>query len=127
MGEAEIRALVDQVAAKPEDHDLRQQAAEALDAAGKRAEATALLAPLINVTGHDDDAGLPCLCKVCLPTAPDVAESAGMKFRRAFAVTNRRVLHFWNLAELEGERRAVRSSVSRALATRLAAQKGRSR
>lgn len=120
MGEAEIRALVDKVAARPDDHDLRQQAAEALDAAGQRAEATALLAPLINVTGHDDDAGLPCLCKACLPTAPDTAESAGMKFKRAFAVTGRRVLHFWNLAELEGERRNVRASVSRALAARLA-------
>lgn len=127
MGEAEIRALVDKVAARPDDHELRQQAAEALDAAGQRAEATALLAPLINVTGHDDDAGLPCLCKTCLPTAPAAAESAGMKFKRAFAVTGTRVLHFWNLAELEGERRAVRGSVSRALATRLAAQKGRRR
>lgn len=122
MGEAEIRALVERVQATPEDDALRKEAAEALDHAHRRDEAIALLAPFINLTGHDDDTGLPCLCRTCSPTAPSTAEANGLQFRRAFAITGRRVLHFWNLAELEGERRQVRASVEDALARRLAAQ-----
>jgi len=75
---------------------------------------------VVNVTGHDDDAGLPCLCKACLPHAASTAEAAGMQFQRSFAVTGTRVLHFWMLAELAGDERNVRASVAEALATRLA-------
>ena len=74
---------------------------------------------LINVTGHDDDAGLPCLCKGCLPRAASTAEAAGMQFERTFAVAGTRVLHFWTLTELAAERRHVRASVAEALAARL--------
>ena len=80
-------------------------------------------AELINVTGHDGEAGLPCLCKACLPAAGEAAEASGMQFRRTWAVAGPRVLHFWVLAELAGserEVREVRDSVASALATRLA-------
>ena len=40
-----------------------------------------------------------------------------MKFKRSFAVTNNRVLHFWAPTELD--RVPVRKSVAEALATRL--------
>jgi len=121
----EIRALLTQLDAKPDDHELRRNAAVALDAAGKRDEALGVLAPFVNLTGHDDDAGLPCLCKACLPRAGATAESAGMQFQRSFAVVKNRVLHFWMLAELAGERAGVRDSVTTALQTRLARRGGR--
>jgi len=120
MGAEEIRALLDRLNATPDDADLRRRAAEALDAAGRRDEAMPLLAPLVNLTGHDDDVGLPCLCKGCLPRAGASAEASGMKFKRSFAVVGTRVLHFWQLAEQEPERQSVRRSVAAALAARLA-------
>jgi len=120
VGADEISSLLVKLQANPEDLDTRRRAAEALDAAGKRADAMSVLAQLVNLTGHDEDAGLPCLCKRCLPAAGDSAESEGMKFSRSFAVVERRVLHFWMLAELEHERAAVRETVTTALAARLA-------
>lgn len=123
MGPDEIRALLEQLEASPGDALLRRRAAEALDAAGRRDEALPVLAPLVNLTGHDDDDGLPCLCKRCLPAAGRTAEAGGMQFTRSFAVAGTRVLHFWQLTELEGERAAVRATVARAMHTRAAAMK----
>ena len=57
MGADDVQALLGKLQVSPEDHELRRRAAEALDATGQRDEAVALLAPLVNVTGHDDDAG----------------------------------------------------------------------
>ncbi len=123
MGVDEIQTLLGQLESAPNDAALRTRAAEVLDAAGRRAEAFALLAPLINVSGHDDDAGLPCLCKLCLPRAGETAEAAGMTFKRSFAVTSNRVLHFWTPTELD--RAPVRKSVTEALATRLRRRGGK--
>jgi hypothetical protein len=119
MGADEVQALLGKLDASPRDHELRVAAAEALDAAGRRDEAVAVLAAFVNVTGHDDDAGLPCLCKRCLPTAGPTAEAAGIPFQRSFAVANDRVLHFWMPSEMSGTRAAVRRSVADALETRL--------
>ncbi len=127
MGADEIRALLDQLEASPGDAELRRRAAEELDAAGRRDEAMPILAPLVNLSGHDDDDGLPCLCKRCLPAAGWTAEAAGMSFTRSFAVAGTRVLHYWQLAELEGERAAVRSSVASAMRVRAAVMKERRR
>jgi hypothetical protein len=104
---------------RPDDLDLRRVAAEALDAEGSLDDAIEILAPFVNLTGHDDDAGLPCLCKKCLPVAGKDAEAAGMKFVRSFAVAGNRVLHFWMLAEQARERAEVRAGVSDALRERL--------
>jgi hypothetical protein len=125
VGADEIRSMLVQLQAKPDDDDLRRRAAEALDAEGQRDDALAVLAPLINLTGHDDDTQLPCLCKGCLPTAAASADAGGWAFRRSFAVVGRRVLHFWQLAEQEHERAAVRASVTAALRKRLEPQKRR--
>jgi hypothetical protein len=122
MGD-DIQAMLGKLEASPQDHALRARAAEALDAADRGAEALALVGTLVNVTGHDEDAGLPCLCKRCLPQAPATAESAGMAFQRTFAVARDRVLHFWYLTELAGNRAQVRNSVAGALAIRLAPRK----
>ena len=118
-----MRALLIQLQTSPADRDLRRRAAEALDAEGQHEDATAVLAPLVNLTGHDDDTGLPCLCKACLPHAGRTAESAGMPFERSFAVVGDRVLHFWTLTELAADRAGVRASVAAALRERLAAVK----
>jgi hypothetical protein len=103
---------------RPDDVALRRQAAEALDAAGQFDEAATVLAPLVNVSGHESDTGLPCLCKACLPFAGRTAESGGMQFSRSFAIAQTRVLHFWQLADQA--RAAVRVSVTEALDRRLA-------
>ena len=107
-----------QLQARPDDVELRLRAAEALDAGGKLDDASLVLAPLRNVTGHEADAGLPCLCKACLPAAPGTAEAAGMQFVRSFAVADGRVLHFWQLADQH--RGDIRASVTTALRARLA-------
>ena len=104
--------------AHPDDVDLRVRAAEALDAAGKPDDAVMVLAPLRNVSGHETDTGLPCLCKACIAVAPRAAEAAGMQFVRSFAVADRRVLHFWQLADQH--RGEIRASVTTALRARLA-------
>jgi hypothetical protein len=119
MGEAEeIQALLRQLEQAPDNATLRGRAADALDAAGRRDEAMAILAPVVNITGHDDDTGLPCLCKACLSRSTETAEAAGMTFRRSFAVARNRVLYFWTPRELD--RPGVRRSVSEALDQRLA-------
>jgi len=123
MGADEIRSMLIRLSSTPGDPELRRAAAEALDAAGQRDDVWPILAPLVNLTGHDDDTGLPCLCKACLPGAGATAEASGMQFQRSFAVAGDRVLHFWMLAELEHERAAVRASVTAALQARLAAIK----
>ena len=123
MGADEIRSLLIRLSSTPNDPELRRRAAEALDAAGQRDDVWPILAPLVNLTGHDDDTGLPCLCKTCLPRAGATAEASGMQFQRSFAVAGDRVLHFWMLSELDHERAAVRASVTAALQLRLATVK----
>jgi hypothetical protein len=122
MGD-EIRSLLIKLQSSPGDPELRRVTAEALDAAGQRDDIAPILAPLVNLTGHDDDTGLPCLCKACLPNAAQTAEASGMKFERSFAVAGNRVLHFWMLEELAHERAQVRASVTAALHARLRAVK----
>ena len=117
MGADDIESLLVRLASRPGDADLRLQTAEALDAQGKADAVAAILATFVNLTGHDDDAGLPCLCKACLPTAPLATESNGFAWTRSFAVVGTRVLHFWQLAEQH--RAQVRASVTASLRTRL--------
>lgn len=119
MGLDDIRSLLVELALHPDDAALRRRTAEALDDHGSRDDLGAVLAPLVNLTGHDDDAQLPCLCKRCLPTAGTSAAAGGMQFERSFAVLGTRVLHYWLLAEQKAERANVRASVTAALAKRL--------
>jgi hypothetical protein len=123
VGADEIRSMLIQLQARPDDAELRRRTAEALDAQGQRDDAAAVLAPLVNLTGHDNDAQLPCLCKKCLPLAGPTADAQGMAFRRTWAVVGTRVLHFWMLADQDSERAGIRQSVASALRQRFAAQK----
>ncbi len=117
MGVDEIQALLGKLNQSPDDVALRGQTAAALESAGRHPEVLTVLAPLVNVTGHDDDTGLPCLCKRCLPLAADSADAAGMQFRRTFAIARDRVLHYWTLRDLP--RDTVRRDVAAALDARL--------
>ena len=125
MAADDLVGMLAELAARPSDHELRRRAAEALDDEGRHGEALGVLAPLVNLTGHDDDVELPCLCKRCLPLAERTASARDMQFVRAFAIVGTRVLHFWMLAEQAGVRARVRASVTAALRTRLAARERR--
>lgn len=123
MASDDVAAMLAELAIRPSDHELRRRAAEALDDQGRDDEVAGVLAPLVNLTGHDDDVGLPCLCTRCLPGAGRAASAHDMQFVRAFAVVGTRVLHFWMLAEQQPERARVRASVASALRARLDAQR----
>jgi hypothetical protein len=123
MASDDLVAMLAELAIRPSDHELRRRVAEALDDQGRDDEVAGVLAPLVNLTGHDDDVGLPCLCMRCLPVAGRVASAHDMQFVRAFAVVGSRVLHFWMLAEQQPERAKVRASVASALRARLDAQR----
>lgn len=117
-----IAALVELVAApaaSAQSAALRARCAEELERRGELAQAQTVLAALVNFTGHDDAGPLPCLCKRCLPAAPVSAQAGGLTFRRSFAVSGTRVLHFWLPEELEPDRRELRRAVGQALRTRL--------
>lgn len=107
-----IDALLEALAAEPEDEALRARAAEALCAAGRDAEAVALLAErLVNLTAHDGPT-LPCLCRRCLQPTLTEAEADGMSFVRRFVVGNQRVLYYWaprEIADDPGLARSVRT------------------
>jgi hypothetical protein len=84
-----------------------------------RKKIDAALAGFVNLHGHDDDTGLPCLCRDCLPSAGVSATAEGMTFFRSFVIAGTRVLHFWMLEEVTAQRENVRRSVQTALVQRL--------
>lgn len=105
------------LASRPADAELRLKAAEALDARDKPDEVVAILDGFVNLTGHDDEAGLPCLCKTCFPAAPLAVEAGGFSWTRSFAVAGTRVLYFYQLSDQH--RPAVRESVAQSMRLRL--------
>lgn len=120
MATDELVALLVQVIQRPGEAELRRRAAELLEQRGLFAEALAVLASLVNFTGHEEAPALPCLCKTCLASAGVKAETSGMTFTRAFAVSGTRVLHFWLADELAAQRGEVRRAVGEALRSKLA-------
>lgn len=122
MATDELVALLVQVIQRPGEAELRRRAAELLEQRGLFAEALAVLAPLVNFTGHEEAPALPCLCKTCLASAGVEAETSGMTFTRAFAVSGTRVLHFWLADELAAQRGEVRRAVGEALRSKLASR-----
>lgn len=122
MATDELVALLVQVIQRPGEAEPRRRAAELLEQRGLFAEALAVLAPLVNFTGHEEASALPCLCKTCLGSAGVKAETSGMTFTRAFAVSGTRVLHFWLADELAAQRGEVRRAVGEALRGKLASR-----
>jgi hypothetical protein len=84
-------------------------------------EATEAPAPtgLINLTAHEPNSPLPCLCKRCLPKAPEHASTGGMEFTRSQVEAEGRVLYYWLPNELLSEAPRVSQSVLGALRARL--------
>jgi len=74
---------------------------------------------LINLTAHDAESVLPCLCKLCLPKSPERAETGGMSFTRSRVETEGRALYYWMPDELQPQATAVSQSVLGALMARL--------
>ena len=118
----ELVTLLVRLVGAPGDIEVRRRTAELLDQRGHLGEALALMKPLVNFTGHDDSAVLPCLCKTCIDGAGDAVESRGLTFHRAFAISGDRVLHYWLVDELADQRVAVRRSVGEALRSKLKAR-----
>ncbi|PTL82815.1 hypothetical protein [Vitiosangium sp. GDMCC 1.1324] len=88
-----------------------------LGAAGGAAEER-----LINLTAHDPQGPLPCLCRRCLPASSEHAEAGGMAFTRNRVETKRRVLHYWLPDDLLPDAQQVAKSVLDALHARLLAR-----
>lgn len=122
-----VAALVQLVAAPavPASAELRARCAEALERRGSLKQAQAVLAALVNLTGHDGAGPLPCLCRRCLGAAPQQAAAEGLAFRRTFSVSGGHVLHFWVPEELGEERAEVRRAVGQAVRARLARKRRR--
>lgn len=75
--------------------------------------------PRINLTAHDAQGPLPCLCRRCLPQSGERAGAAGMSFTRARVEAEGRTLYYWLPDELLPDTREVAKSVQSALAARL--------
>jgi hypothetical protein len=73
----------------------------------------------INLTAHDAESPLPCLCKRCLPHAPESASAQGMSFTRSHVEATDRVLYYWLPNELLPAAPEVSKSVRGALTARL--------
>ncbi len=74
----------------------------------------------INVTRHEPDSPLPCLCGHCLSGCSDRAAAGGMSFVRASTEAAGRRLFYWMPEELAPMTDAVNRSVRGALAAKLA-------
>jgi hypothetical protein len=119
-GDAET--LLAALDARPEDASLRDQAARALYAVGRRREAVALLqAGFVHLNAHDTGS-LPCLCKRCLDPEVDRAVVSGTEFLRDHALAQGRVLFYWMPASLAGAVSEVRRGVAARLRSRLPAR-----
>jgi len=73
----------------------------------------------INLTAHDAESPLPCLCKRCLPRSPEQAQTGGMSFLRSRVETEGHALYYWMPEELQPRAAAVSQSVLGALMARL--------
>lgn len=121
----DLDALLDELAASPEDEALRERVALALTHAGRHEQAEAVLgAALVNLAAHDGPT-LPCLCRRCFqPGLVEAkAEGAGeaMSFLRRFVVARGRVLWYWapkEFADDAGLRRSIHQRLDRRLARR---------
>lgn len=93
-----------------------------LGAAGGAVKLTAPLAVAVhdktNLTAHEDHPVLHCLCRRCLPAAPQTGSSGGMRFIRSSVENDGKVLHFWVPDELKEQMSSVTQSVKSALVAR---------
>jgi hypothetical protein len=120
-------SLIAELDSKPDDWQLRERAARALQREGRDAEVAKLLTgKLRNLTGHEPPP-LPCLCRKCLKPELTTTEALGFTFDREFAVAEGRVLFYWVPRDLRQRRKAVRASVQTVLGDRLGQKKKKKR
>ena len=74
----------------------------------------------VNLTRHEADSPLPCLCVDCLGKAPESLEIGGALYFRAATELFERILWFWVPAELKGKLPEVTQSVQSRLRGRIA-------
>jgi hypothetical protein len=75
--------------------------------------------PRINLTAHDTQGPLPCLCRHCLPRSGERAEAGGMSFLRTRVEAEGRTLFYWLPEELQPDTGRVAESVQNILSHRL--------
>ncbi|WNG56191.1 hypothetical protein F0U59_16525 [Archangium gephyra] len=75
--------------------------------------------PRINLTAHDAQGPLPCLCRRCLARSGERAEAGGMSFLRTRVEAEGRTLFYWMPEELQPDTEQVAKSVQNVLAARL--------
>jgi hypothetical protein len=73
----------------------------------------------VNLTAHEKKSAMPCLCKKCLPAAPEVIERDGAPYFRAAVEAQGRALWFWVPGELKDDLPAVAEAVKARLGKRL--------
>ena len=111
--------LLAELESRPEDQALCERCARALVAAGRPAEAVAVLqAGFIHFNAHEPGS-LPCLCRRCIVGDQVTTEAQEMTFRRDFVTASGRVLWYWMPEDLVPEKRRVRRSVEVGLRSRL--------
>ncbi|MER2566726.1 MAG: hypothetical protein ABTQ32_38740, partial [Myxococcaceae bacterium] len=93
---------------------------------GSNAGAVETTAPKTrNLTAHEPDTALPCLCTKCIAAAPERATAKDMRFFRMSAEAHGRTLHFWVPDELAETKKAVQQSVAGAMRGKLKSKKAR--
>ncbi len=99
------------------------QTPRALDAATSAlldgAAWSAGIAPPVNVTKHEEQTPLPCLCKACILESSDRQSVQGMDFIRTSTEVAGRVLYYWLPSEIEKDSTLVKKSVQSVLQARL--------
>lgn len=101
----------------PDDVELLLKAAGAAKAA-KAAPRIRQPGPA-NLTAHEKDSVLHCLCARCLDKAPETIEREGATYFRASVVAQGRILWFWVPGELKDDLATVAQAVQERLVERL--------
>jgi hypothetical protein len=64
---------------------------------------------VVNLNAHSKGGTAPCLCKGCLPSAPNEVTVKGVRFLRRSAAAKGRVVHFWAPEDIADEPALIHS------------------
>lgn len=67
---------------------------------------------LIHLNAHEPRGPAPCLCKRCLPAAPEQVKLGSLELVRESAEANGKILWYWLPTRLEADRAEVRRAVA---------------
>ncbi|MCP3103702.1 hypothetical protein LZ198_32950 [Myxococcus sp. K15C18031901] len=74
-----------------------------------------------NITAHQAQSPLPCLCKQCLSKSAEHAEARGVRFTRAHVESGGKRLHYWLPESLTKDAREIAKAVQTAMQGRRSA------